>query len=129
MNADGSDMVKPLVIHKYKKPRCFGKNFNPQTICHYYFNKTAWMNMIIFKDYVLKFNANMRRKKRRVCLIVDNATGHNLSSDVIKHLTHVKIHYFSPNCTSHLQPCDAGIIKSFKAHYSLLNWLLFLLTN
>jgi len=60
----------------------------------------------------------MRRKNRRVCLIVDNATGHNLSSDVIKQLTHIKIHYFSTNCTSHLQPCDAGIIKSFKAHYA-----------
>jgi len=35
-------------------------------------------------------------------LLIDNATGHNLSSIVTKELTNVKIHYFLPNCTSHL---------------------------
>ena len=51
-------------------------------------------------------------------MLIDNASGHNLSVDVTKQLTNVKIHFFLPNCTSHLQPCDAGIIKSFKAHYA-----------
>ncbi len=67
----------------------------------------------------------MRRQKIHVCLLIDNATGHNLSTIVTKELTNVKIHYFLPNCTSHLQPCDAGIIKSFKSHYAsqLVNFL------
>lgn len=36
-----------------------------------------------------------------------------------------------PNCTSHLQPCDAGIIKSFKAHYAsqLVNFFVNQLDN
>ncbi len=51
-------------------------------------------------------------------MLIDNASGHNLSVDVTKQLTNVKIHYFLPNCTRHLQPCDAGIIKSYKCHYA-----------
>jgi len=62
VNADGSDMLKPIVIHKFKRPRCFDKNFNPQSICHYYYNKSAWMNMLIWKDFVIKFNDVMRKK-------------------------------------------------------------------
>jgi len=64
-------------------------------------------------------------------LLIDNASGHNLSVDVTKQLTNVKIHFFLPNCTSHLQPCDAGIIKSFKAHYAsqLVNFFVNQLDN
>ncbi|KIK12672.1 hypothetical protein PISMIDRAFT_75227, partial [Pisolithus microcarpus 441] len=30
---------------------------------------------------------------------------------------HVQLEFFLPNLTSHVQPNDAGIIHSFKAHY------------
>ena len=33
------------------------------------------------------------------------------------HLTNIRVHYLPPNTTAHLQPLDAGIIRSFKAHY------------
>ncbi|MBW0494313.1 hypothetical protein O181_034028 [Austropuccinia psidii MF-1] len=32
-------------------------------------------------------------------------------------LMNIKIHFFHPSITSILQPCDAGIIKTCKAHY------------
>ena len=30
------------------------------------------------------------------------------------------MHFLPPNCTAHLQPCDAGIIYSFKSQYRRL---------
>ena len=33
-------------------------------------------------------------------------------------LSNVTIHFLPPNTTSHIQPMDAGIIRTFKAHYS-----------
>lgn len=35
-------------------------------------------------------------------------------------LTHVAVQYLPPNTTAHIQPMDAGIIKSFKAKYKHL---------
>jgi hypothetical protein len=35
----------------------------------------------------------------------------------VLNLTHVEVAFLPPNTTSHLQPLDAGVIKSFKAHY------------
>ena len=32
-------------------------------------------------------------------------------------LTNVRVHFLPPNTTAFLQPCDAGIINSFKANY------------
>ena len=59
----------------------------------------------------------MKRHKRTIALLVDNASGHNLTLEVKYKLTNIEILYFIPNCTSHLQPADAGIINSFKCHY------------
>ena len=52
---------------------------------------------------------------------MDNAGGHNVSESLEKKLTHVSLEWFDPNTTSKLQPCDQGIIRSFKAWY---RWLL-----
>ena len=118
MNADGTDKLKPIIINKSKRPRSFGKIFNPQTICFYYHNNKAWMNMMVFKDWVIHLNNKMVRLKRKIVLLLDNAGGHNISKSLESTLLNIKIAYFSPNCTSHLQPADAGIIKSFKSHYA-----------
>ncbi|GES98541.1 tigger transposable element-derived protein 6-like [Rhizophagus clarus] len=44
----------------------------------------------------------------------NNASGREVTQ---LNLTHVKVAFLPPNTTSHLQPLDAGVIKSFKAHY------------
>ena len=123
MNSDGKEKLKPLIINKSRRPRSFGKTFNPQNICSYYHNAKAWM--IVFRDWLLKLNNKMMRSDRKILLLVDNAGGHNMNSDTVKNVTHVRVEYFPPNCTSVLQPADAGIIKSFKNHYSssLVNFL------
>lgn len=117
VNASGTDKCKPVVIGKYKRPRCFGKIFDPNYIVHYYNNEKAWMTMIIFKDWLSRFNSKIKLQNRQVLLLVDNAAGHNLDDDF--KMSNVEIKYLPPNSTSILQPCDAGIIRSFKCFYKI----------
>lgn len=43
-NVTGTEKLKPIVIWKAKKPRCFGKTFDPQNYVDFYTNPKAWMN-------------------------------------------------------------------------------------
>ena len=54
----------------------------------------------------------MRRQDRNILLLIDNAPTHALYETT--HLTNITIKYLPPNTTAHLQPCDQGIINSFK---------------
>ena len=56
----------------------------------------------------------MANQKRKVCLILDNASSHNSNGLELKATTIVKL---LPNMTSYIQPIDAGIIWNMKAHY------------
>jgi hypothetical protein len=64
-------------------------------------------------------------------LQVDNVGGHNISLDLKNKLTKVELHFMPPNTTSVLQPCDQGIIKTFKLYYRklLVKYLLELSEN
>ena len=55
----------------------------------------------------------MRLQSRRICLFVDNFSGHNIAYEP----TNIRLEWFEPNLTSHIQPLDAGIIHCFKAQY------------
>jgi hypothetical protein len=59
----------------------------------------------------------MRRQKRKVLLIIDNAPSHIFNP---ANITNTEVVFLEPNMTSHIQPMDAGIIKAFKAHYRRL---------
>jgi hypothetical protein len=111
-NATGSDKIKPFVCAKSKRPRCFGK-FDPNTIVYYTHNQKAWMTCILFSDWLKYFNNLMKAQKRFVCLLLDNAAGHKVDGQY----SNITIQFLPPNMTSMLQPCDAGIIKSFKVSF------------
>ena len=110
-NADGTEKIKPLVIGKSLKPRCF-KNFVVELYVDYKANKKSWMNSLIFRDYLKSLNRKMRRANRKILLIMDNAPSHSIPD-----LSHIEHHFLPPSTTSHLQPLDAGIIQCFKGHY------------
>src|SRR5262245_13698155 len=63
--------------------------------------------------WVKMFDSKMHQENHKVCLTVDNFSGHNISYQP----TNVKIEFFEPNLTPFVQPLDAGIIQCFKAHY------------
>jgi len=111
-NDDGSHKLKPLVIGKNAKPRCF-KNVKLENLgVIYRYNKKAWMTAILFQEWLHYFDQQMQG--RQVLLLLDNAPSHVVAGVALNNTT---IKFLPPNTTSRLQPCDAGIIASFKAHY------------
>jgi DDE superfamily endonuclease/Tc5 transposase DNA-binding domain/Fission yeast centromere protein N-terminal domain len=111
-NGNGTHKLMPFVIGKYANPRCF-KNINIKNIgVMYKANKKAWMTTTLFQDWLRYFD--MQMKDRQVLLLLDNAPCHIINGVELKHTT---VQFLPPNTTSKIQPCDAGIISSFKAHY------------
>lgn len=106
--------LKPLVIAKAAKPRCFREiNHDLSKLpVFYYANQNAWMTSGIYTNYFTRMNDLFQSQSRKVLIFVDNFAGHpNLS------LSHIRFDFFPPNTTSHLQPLDQGIIHSFKSKY------------
>ena len=80
------------------------------------------MQVSIWNEYLKNLDTQMRAQGRNIILLVDNTPTHALYENT--HLTNVTIEYLLPNTTAHLQPCDQGIINSFKVQYYLLFKLL-----
>uniref|UniRef100_A0A224Z9W5 Tick transposon n=1 Tax=Rhipicephalus zambeziensis TaxID=60191 RepID=A0A224Z9W5_9ACAR len=111
-NMDGSDKRCPLVIGKSLRPRCFkGSRILP---VKYVANRKSWMTRAIFGDWIKAFDRDMKAQNRKVCLLIDNCSAHNVD-DV--ELGNVDVRFFPPNCTALIQPLDQGIIHSVKSAY------------
>jgi transcriptional regulator with XRE-family HTH domain len=109
------DKLPPLLIYKFKNPRPL-RSINKDTLpVYYYWNSSAWMQSSIFNHYVRKLDLQMRCAGRSILLLLDNSSTHTLEEDYTP--SNVRLHFLPPNTTAHLQPCDAGIIWSFKAQY------------
>ena len=106
------EKLQPLCIGKARQPRCFGRLLHSQLPTIWKWNKTAWMTKEIFVDWLTKLNDHVKSQNRKILLFIDNCSSHEEQV-----LSHVKIIFFPPNCTSKLQPLDLGVIKNFKYHY------------
>ena len=116
-NSTGTEKLRPLFIHKYENPRVL-KNISKNSLpVNYYWNKKSWMQVSIWNDYLKKLDSHMRVQNRNILLLVDNAPTHALYENT--NLTNIVIEHLPPNTTSHLQPCDQGIINSFKVRSKL----------
>lgn len=112
-NATGTHKLKPLVIGRSKRPRCFGSSYNPGIYVDYKNNTKAWMTGAVFAEWLEAFNREMKLKKKKALLILDNASSHTPGLN----LSNVTLQFLPPNTTSHIQPMDAGIIRNFKLYY------------
>jgi len=111
-NATGSKKFKPLVIGKYQNPRCF-KKINMQTLpVQYTSNSKAWMTMEKWNEWLRWLDNQL---VERSLLLIDNCPAHTDGSSI--GLKHLQVEFLPPNTTSHIQPCDAGIIQNFKVNY------------
>lgn len=111
-NMDGTDKRPPLVIGKSAKPRCFKGNRNLPV--KYVANSRSWMTRVIFGEWVVALDRDMKQQGRNVCLLLDNCSAHHIDN---VRLTNVELRYFPPNCTSIVQPLDQGVIQSLKCAY------------
>jgi hypothetical protein len=116
-------------IGKSKNPRCF-KNINRKLLrIEYRNNKSKWMTGLIMEEYLRWLDNRMRGKGRKVLLLLDNFSGHELGVSLIgglEGLPNVRIEWLPPNTTPYWQPLDQGIIASFKLQYRRL-WINYML--
>jgi hypothetical protein len=115
-NADGSHKLKPLIIGKFERPRCF-KNIRIQSMPMTYRNNAkAWMIASLFQEWLQEFDhqVGIKHRGQRVLLLLDNCSSHKLAGLTLQY---TDIHFLPPNTTSKIQPMDTGIIMSFKRHY------------
>ncbi|KAL8292790.1 hypothetical protein RQP46_001402 [Phenoliferia psychrophenolica] len=105
-----------LFIGKFKSPRPFKKRTPRQLGIDYYNNSKAWMNRIIFRQWLELIDRTAKRK-RHFQIITDGFKGHFVDTDDLKNLT---LHIFTANLTPWVQPDDAGIIRCLKAGYRRL---------
>ncbi|KAF0684591.1 Aste57867_23445 [Aphanomyces stellatus] len=116
VNADGSHKLPLLFIGHAKMPVCLRSLSQGEfDNLNYKNSKKGWITCAIFRKWLDSFNEMMRAENRRVLLLLDNASSHT-SDQAHTNLSNVKVLFLPPNTTAHLQPLDAGIIRSFKAH-------------
>lgn len=118
VNAAG-EKEDPIVIGKYAKPHCFNnlKDIKRPYGCWYYSNQKAWMNTEIMKEVLARLNEKLKREKRNILLLMDNAPCHPPSiADTFSNIT---IKFLLKNATSKTQPLDAGIITNWKIKYKM----------
>lgn len=110
------EKLRPLVIGKYAKPRCF-KNTNMANLAvTYTANKKAWMVRSLFTEWLSDLNEDLMNADRKILLFIDNCKPH----ENLPEFSHVRVEYLPPNITSRLQPLDMGTIRCFKALYRRL---------
>ena len=82
-------------------------------------NKISWMTQTIFKDWINRFYRYIKsgNPSRKAILLVDNCASHRLDTTDCSYVT---LHYLPLNAISHLQQCDAGIIKALISNFRFM---------
>lgn len=112
-NKDGSDKRDLMIIGKAKKPTCFVGREKTLPSVIYRNNRKAWMTRDLFTEWLMCFDKDMTKQKRKILLILDNCTAHNVNPT----LKSIELLFLPPNTTSRLQPADQGIIQNLKVKY------------
>ena len=121
-NATGSIKFPLVFIHKSENPWCF-KNIDKSDLpVDYYSQKSSWMDMRIFTEWLhTKFVSRCRREmakrdlSHKALLLMDNAPSYpdSLQSDD-KRITCL---FLPANTTSLIQPLDQGVLEKVKRCY------------
>ncbi len=117
-NSDSNKKISLMIIGEHLNPRCF-KGINRDMLgARYHTNAKAWMTQNVFRLWLLDFDHRMQG--RQVLLLLDNCPGHiplEKFAEMNMVLRNTHVFYLPPNMTLAIQPCDVGIIRTFKAYY------------
>lgn len=121
-NAEGDYRLKPALVYHSENPlgsKGYAKALLP---CYWYSNPMAWMTEQISNDYFCeKLHNELECYCKRegipfkILLVLGNAASHPPRTEVLS--DHFRICFIPPNTTSSLQPCNQGIIETFKSYY------------
>jgi len=70
------------------------------------------MTSSIFEEWIRSWDEQLERKGRKVLVFLDNCSSHPKLL-----LKSIKPVFMPPSTTSHTQPLDQGIIKTWKSYY------------
>jgi hypothetical protein len=87
-----SDFIFPKHLGFLDLPIMRGSNFSPVKLAQNAAVIRSWMNSLIFKEWLLKFDRKMKRQNRKVILFLDNAPCHPHFQ-----LDNIKLQFFPPN--------------------------------
>ena len=122
-NATGTHKLKPVLIGKSAKPRCF-KHVNMDALSVIYKSqRNAWMNSEIFaewfkKDFVPAVKSHQRSQNIRspkALLLIDNGSAH--PDELSSRDGSITCLFLPPNTTFLIQPMDQGVLQAMKNRY------------
>ena len=122
VNGDGSLRPPLWIVGKAAVPVCM-KGINKDALGAYWrSNKKAWMTGAIMREYLFWFEgwARKHHSGKKVLLLMDNFSGHTAAVEQLKEEQSIifdtfQVAWLPPNTTSRYQPCDQGIISTFKS--------------
>ena len=72
------------------------------------------MTSATFEEFLVQLDHQIVARNRKILLFIDQCAAHPRDTTALKN---IKVIFFPPNCTSHLQPLDMRIIHAFKCQY------------
>lgn len=122
-NADGSHILKTVIVGKSKQPRAI-KNIMSNLPVHYYHSKNAWFTANITSDWfhnyaVPEIRHQMEKSNTEVkaIILLDNAPAHPDEKKLCSADGKIICLFLPPNTTSLMQPMDQGVIYTAKRLY------------
>lgn len=112
-NLSGSNKRKLLVVGESPKPRCLEGISMRSLPVQYKSHPKAWVTSLIFNEWLLEWNEELKQAKRKVVLFVSSCAVHAR----IDFLSHVRLEFIPHNVTCNTQPMSLGIIENLKMHY------------
>jgi len=67
-----------------------------------------------FEEFLVQLDCQIGAKNRKILFFIDQCAAHPGVTTAMKN---IKVIFFPPNCTNHLQPVDMGIVHAFKCLY------------